>query len=264
MATNGTFARKRKTFCWDQLESSCFCSKTILDETRNKKGSKCRKRRRFSRNNVSETVKWLLYFLTLQKWGGNCWKTPELTQNCQKCSFLPISHRIAVRKKNRIFGKVKHIKRPIEKTSLTSYKWSHRWNTTSWNHGFWKMSTCTTHRPGETDNSALATMSSTTFLEVIPKSSPRLKESTLKLDLGTLKWPQMVLLQEKRKRFVETSWRAHVFVEKPFWMNHETKKARNVVSGQGLHGITSLKRWNDYYVFSLWRKGEKVVKKRLS
>ena len=73
------------------------------------------------------------------------------------------------------------------------------------------MSTGTTHRPGETDNSTLATMFSTTSLEVIPKISPRLNKSTPKLDLGKRKWPQMVLLQEKGKRFVETRWRAHVF-----------------------------------------------------
>ena len=96
--------------------------------------------------------------------------------------------------------------------------------------------------PVETDNWTLATMFSKTFFEVIPKNWPTLEKMTLMLDLGSREWPQMVLLQEKGKRFVETSWRAHVFVQKPFWMKHETKKARNVVSGQGLHGITSLKR----------------------
>ena len=49
--------------------------------------------------------------------------------------------------------------------------------------------------------------------------------------------------------------------------NYSGQTAKNfekVASVRDFHGVTSLKRWDDYYILSLWRNEDEIVKKRLN
>ena len=113
------------------------------------------------------------------------------------------------------------------------------------------MSVCGTREPLEIQNSKLGTMFSAEFSQVIPKNALRLRELTLKCDLRCHREPKLVLLQEKEIFLVENIWRAHLYFQKLFWINHEAKNAQKVVNGGDLHGLTSVKR-SDGFIISLW------------
>ena len=98
MAEIGNFAKKWISFCWDQLENSSSPLQTILDKPL-KKFEKVVSGRDL--HGVTSRKRWDDYYFS--HFGGSgeeiVKKTPELAQNCQKKPFLPISQRIAVRKR---------------------------------------------------------------------------------------------------------------------------------------------------------------------
>ena len=151
----------------------------------------------------------------------------------------------------------------MKKTSVTKYKRKHRWNITTQNQGFCKdvdLQISQASRNKELRVSHNVFSSSPRFFQ---NFASRLRTSTLKLDLGSWWWPKSVLLQTKWICFCwdqleNSSSPLETILDKPI------KKFEKVVSGRDLHGVTSRKRWEDCYIFSLWGNGQEIVRKRLN
>ena len=149
----------------------------------------------------------------------------------------------------------------MKKTNVTKYKRTHRWNTTSYCLGFWK--------DVDLQDSQASRNNELQFLhKVLSNALPGFsKDFTLGWENRLWSW---TCVAGNGQNFTSArKWRGFCWDQLEssssplkFSLDKPLKKFEKVVSGRAFHVVTSLKRWGDYYILSLWRNGEEVVKKR--
>ena len=151
------------------------------------------------------------------------------------------------------------------KTSVTKYKRTHRWNTTSWSQEFWKD---VDFQDSQASRNNELQDSHNVFNNFFPGFS-----KILPLDWENRLWSWTSVAGNGQtwyfcKKMLELllrpvgelifSFKNYPGLDKPL------KQFEKVVSGRDLHGVTSRKRWEDCYIFSLWGNGQEIVRKRLN
>ena len=139
----------------------------------------------------------------------------------------------------------------MKKTSVTKYKRTHRWNTTTQNQGFCKGVDLQNSQASRNKN---LRVSHNVFSNVLPGFS-----KFLHLDWENRLWSWTSVAGVGQNRYFcktmnkfcwyqleNSSFPLETILDKPL------NKFEKVVSGSDLHGVTTRKRWNDYYILSLW------------